>query len=67
MTYEPAFPGDRFPGSSNKHGGMSLRDYFAGQAIEGACAEKLPDGIWIRDAAERAYRLADAMMEARKK
>ena len=47
--------------------GMTLRDYFAGQAIDGFLA----DGGWggdlsyFEDVAEGAYRLADAMMKAR--
>ena len=45
-------------------GGMSLRDYFAGQAIA-ACADA---AMTERDAeitAARAYKLADAMLKAR--
>ena len=48
-------------------GGMDLRDYFAGQAIDGFLA----DGGWggdlsyFEDVAEGAYKLADAMMKAR--
>ena len=50
-------------------GGMDLRDYFAGQAIDGFLA----DGGWggdlsyFEDVAEGAYRMADAMMKAREK
>ena len=49
--------------------GMELRDYFAGQAIDGFLA----DGGWggdlsyFEDVAEGAYRMADAMMKARNK
>ena len=49
--------------------GMDLRDYFAGQAIDGFLA----DGGWggdlsyFEDVAEGAYRMADAMMKARDK
>jgi hypothetical protein len=49
--------------------GMELRDYFAGQVIEGLLA----DGGWggdlsyFEDVAEGAYRMADAMMKAREK
>ena len=49
--------------------GMDLRDYFAGQVIEGLLA----DGGWggdlsyFEDVAEGAYRMADAMMKAREK
>ena len=49
--------------------GMELRDYFAGQVIEGLLA----DGGWggdlsyFEDVAEGAYRMADAMIKAREK
>jgi len=45
--------------------GMSLRDYFAGQAIAGFCAKE--DRDWSSASrAEAAYKLADAMLKARK-
>ena len=56
--------GDAFPHPDGSFG-MSLRDYFAGQAIAGFCAKE--DRDWssaIR--AEAAYKLADAMLAARK-
>ena len=49
--------------------GRELRDYFAGQVIEGLLA----DGGWggdlsyFEDVAEGAYRMADAMIKAREK
>lgn len=48
------------------HGGMTLRDYFAGQAIIATIAldkdhEQSPEGL-----AFDAYEIADAMMEQRK-
>ena len=44
--------------------GMSLRDYFAGQALAGLAAR----GCWNgEDAAEKAYEMADAMLATRKK
>ena len=48
--------------------GMTLRDYFAAKAIEGACSgdSGLPDGLFCEAAAARAYKLADAMLKARK-
>lgn len=68
MATEPAFPGDRFPGSKDKHSGMSLRDYFAGQALPEILAQKdVHDGREFENAAWIAYRMADAMMEARNK
>ena len=65
----PAFPEPFVPQSSgvalNMHPGMSLRDWFAGQALNHPCSQ-------CDDAAERpakaaawAYELADAMLAAR--
>lgn len=49
--------------------GMDLRDYFAGQAIDGFLADGGWGGdlLYFEDVAEGAYRMADAMMEARDK
>lgn len=47
--------------------GMTLRDYFAGQAIGGLMGDcKMPDDESIPHIAERAYAMADAMLKARK-
>ncbi len=57
--------------------GMSLRDWFAGQALAGICAglcsdhtkegrERAFDRVGFTDAAKDAYTLADAMITARK-
>lgn len=48
-------------------GGMTLRDYFAAKAMQGILTATLtPNTIWSQDeAAETAYNVADAMMEAR--
>jgi hypothetical protein len=57
--------------SFNGEEGMSLRDYFAGQALAGICANSYtpwsPDAADISDAtlAKSAYDLADAMIAAR--
>ncbi len=68
---ETAFPvtdDQRSPDRS----GMSLRDWFAGMALSGVWAGRESDYFGItqpttKDVAEASYRLADAMMEARKK
>lgn len=44
--------------------GIPMRDYFAAQALSWACANQNVDSS--REVAEWAYRVADAMMEARK-
>lgn len=65
----PAFPQHGW--SSNpevldrmkSQGGMPLRDWFAGQALCGLCANTNADGI--DDIATNAYALSDAMLAAR--
>ena len=63
-----------FPGTDARNfvsTGMTLRDWFAGQAIAGLCAYSdlyIPQGeIWTQYIPKLAYEVADAMMEARKK
>ncbi len=71
MTDQPKDGGPAFPFSPNDHStarmtsnGMSLRDWFAGQALAGLCAynESAEPKVY----AITAYCLADAMLEARK-
>lgn len=60
-----AFPGERYEmnGHITYQEGMSLRDYFAGQALGAALAE---NGSVLADlSAKEAYRAADAMLAAR--
>jgi hypothetical protein len=59
---EYAFPIQFDDGSS--HFGMTLRDYFAAQALQGilASGEHMMN---VREYAERAYMLAGAMMNER--
>jgi len=58
----PAFPPVHDPAKHDS--GMSLRDYFAGQALEWAGSNE-----WFNPypahVAERAYNMADAMLRAR--
>lgn len=51
---EPQFPGDGK--------GMSLRDWFAGQALVVLAQD---DNLTTDDAAQLAYKFANSMMEAR--
>jgi len=53
--------------------GMSLRDYFAAQALNGMLAHSTryrprpgANPVWHRAIADEAYEIADAMIDARK-
>jgi hypothetical protein len=61
--------GPAFPSEGEGHGnpkfhspGMTLRDYFAGQALSAIADDYQSKPEWI---AERAYYIADAMLKAR--
>lgn len=65
----PAFP-QNFDSNNDPHaafaddrGGMTLRDYFAGQALVGLSVDEHTS---VSKAAHLAYEYADAMLEARK-
>jgi hypothetical protein len=58
-AYRWSEQGER-PGQLFESAGMSLRDWFAGQALIGMSGTNGMDDI-----AERAYLLADAMLKAR--
>lgn len=62
----PAFPVPGWKGDADFNG-MTLRDYFATKAIEGAASGDggLPDSSYCQLIAKRAYELADAMLKAR--
>jgi hypothetical protein len=62
----PAFsrPSDGAAGS--RQDDMSLRDWFAGQALTGMLAADANIGAHWTAFAEDAYRVADAMLKARK-
>lgn len=64
-TGGPAFP---FIDSASplEHSGMTLRDYFAAQAVEGICTNSALGNWSAKIIAREAYEIADAMMEARK-
>ena len=68
--------GPAFPTPENKFGeytpGLSLRDWFAGRALLGCmlrcAASEKADGETVEGMfSRRAYEVADAMLEARKK
>lgn len=62
----PAFPVTA--GQQVYSHGMTLRDWFAGQAMIGLCSgiNSGSDAWLINCAAVLAYQIADAMLEARK-
>jgi len=77
---EPAFPcpmtpyGEGYGGFTEvRFTGLTIRDYFAAQALQGMLAYSNPsntDGDWYTNAsagavAQNAYVYADAMMKAR--
>ena len=67
----PAFPsvGEGFGNPSYSAPGMTLRDWFAGQALQGLIASRCgpANGGSVTDSwvAENAYIVADAMLVAR--
>lgn len=46
--------------------GMSLRDYFAAKAMQGICANEQTAGKSFDEVSLRAWKMADAMLTARK-
>ena len=65
----PAFPGPYADKQGKievlwKQHGMTLRDYFAAKAMQSFVLNK---NILLDDAAELAYKMADAMLRAREK
>jgi len=66
----PAFPSHETSDTYNDQQGMTLRDYFAGKALQGLCAS-FPNvasrdlRMFIDEAPATAYMLADAMLRAR--
>ncbi len=67
-----AFPGMEYDDTAGQryHYGMELRDWFAGQALQGLLSHdenSYSTSQWVfSDFAKYSYELADAMMEARK-
>jgi hypothetical protein len=66
---EPAFPQTRtlLDGSSEECEGLTMRDYFAAKVIQGTLAGDLFVSADFEEEIEFAYRIADAMLEARKR
>jgi hypothetical protein len=64
-TSIPAFPTTN-PREQWTTPGMTLRDWFAGLAMQVYISNSHPNVIF-NDVAEKAYRAADAMLEERKR
>ena len=60
----PAFPRNY---RSDGHNGMTLRDYFAGQALAGMLCNGYMPGVDRMPMAMAAYELADKMLAERAK
>jgi hypothetical protein len=63
----PAFPsvGEGFNNPLYSAPGMSLRDWFAGQALAGLMADENTEGFDWEFFARQSYAAADAMLSAR--
>ena len=64
-NFAPPTDGPAFP-SGTTFKGMTLRDYFAAQALQGMSVGGPGLNVTNAKIAEEAYALADAMLEARK-
>ena len=63
----PAFPHDEeVKLQVITHNGMSLRDWFAGMALQGTMANPNFNDMAGQDVARSCYRIADEMLAARK-
>lgn len=65
---QPAFPVQA--SEYGRHGtcfGLTIRDHFAAQALQGICAHPDTWGRQVHEVAQVAYELADAMLAARVK
>ena len=69
MSTKPDDGGPAFPFESNsRHTGMSMRDWFAGRAMQGFIICRIGGSLAIDETeklAADAYRVADAMLKAR--
>ena len=62
----PAFPcASDYPNGCESQSGMSLRDWFAGMALQGLLAGRA--NIKFSADAQKAYEIADAMIAEREK
>lgn len=67
MSDHTGDPNDDMPTYADvSHPGMTLRDWFAGQALAGLLSTYTTDEVAWEKVSRRAYGLADAMIQARK-
>jgi hypothetical protein len=73
-TNHPAFPVQAYPGDAvnpkvRPNTGMSMRDFFAGLAMNGILAnsEEFGEEAPLEDVADFAFQMANAMLERREK
>lgn len=64
-TSPQAFPISVQPDFQYSESGMSLLDYFAGQALAGLCANPDVDSLNVHYLASRAYEIASTMIMER--
>ena len=62
----PAFPVPAVPTRHGSESGMSLRDWFAGMALQGLLVGYDSHEFTVAECAELAIQAADAMLAARK-
>jgi hypothetical protein len=67
MNNPPAFPSFDYITQEGRENpkGMTLRDYFAAQALQGMLAESGGGALHNTNLSEFAYLIADAMLNAR--
>jgi hypothetical protein len=58
----PAFP---TPSGVQHNDGLTMRDYFAGQALQGLMSKVKPEAHWEDYRAKWSYEVADAMLKAK--
>lgn len=60
-----AFPAPTTKPLENYYPGMTLRDYFAAKAMQSLVEVYKDDELIVDQYAQRAYKIADAMLKAR--
>ena len=66
MKQEYAYPSPVDPKTGTNQLGITVRDYFAAKVLQGFLSSSEWTVLDHKDVAEGSYKIADAMMEARK-